>query len=265
MGAPEQRCRRGRGRGAAPRCPFFSERRGGGGVPQPRSCDSLEARAAGVSGVSGTITKRSQESASPPQPPPPPLQLDTRPGERRQLRRGRPSGPRQPRVLRAGAAAPSGPQRASRARAPRPEPSARAPRRLQTLNFSPHPGRPPPAPSPAPLRAAGEPGDARCPEPSFLPSPSLPRLAPPGKPRLRGGLARCPAGGQPPGAGRPAAPASGGASANSDLKGQSPACPVLPPSPLGLRFPRTENQRREEAGRERCPVPPPPPAGALGA
>lgn len=95
MGAPELWRRRGRRRGAAPWCPFFSERRGGGGgVPQPRSCDSLEARAAGVSGVSGTITKRSQESASLPQQPPPPLQLETGPGERRQLRRGPLSRPR---------------------------------------------------------------------------------------------------------------------------------------------------------------------------
>ncbi|XP_045637011.1 protein FAM246C-like [Ursus americanus] len=80
---------------ALPAPPGGRERRGGGGgVPQPRSCDSLEARAAGVSGVSGTITKRSQESASLPQQPPPPLQLETGPGERRQLRRGPLSRPR---------------------------------------------------------------------------------------------------------------------------------------------------------------------------
>lgn len=49
---------KGRGRGTVPSCPFFCKRRGcggGGRVPQPRSCDSLEAQAAGVSASRGPL------------------------------------------------------------------------------------------------------------------------------------------------------------------------------------------------------------------
>lgn len=58
MGCPVE-MEKGRGRGIVPSCPFFSRRRGcgggGGGVPQLRSCDSLEARAAGVSASRGPL------------------------------------------------------------------------------------------------------------------------------------------------------------------------------------------------------------------
>lgn len=179
--------RAGARRGAAPSCPFFCERRGGGGgVPQPRSCDSLEARAAGVSGVSGTITKRSQESASLPQPPPPPpLQLETGPGERRQLLRVQRSGPRpaaHPPGLRS---RPLGPAACPRVQRPRRAAAA------ETKLFPRH-QRPPTALSPAPLRAARDLGETGCQELSSLlltsPLPSRKTPTPGWVPRTGGSL-----------------------------------------------------------------------------
>lgn len=245
VGASKVWRRSGRGRGAAPSCPFCERRGGGGGVPQPRSCDSLEARAAGVSGVAGTITKRSQESASLPQPPPPPpLQLETGPGERRQLRRGRQSGPRpasQPPGLRS---RPLGPAACPRVR--RPCRAAAA----ETKLFPPQ--RPPTALS-SPLRAARHLGETGCQELSSLlltsPLPSR-KTSTPGwvpAPGTASGRSKS----------RPPGPLEHERQLGY-LKGQSPACAVLP-SPLGLSFPRTEKKKRGGGeGNAALPTPPPP-------
>ncbi|XP_030148661.1 skin secretory protein xP2-like [Lynx canadensis] len=158
-----------------------------------------------------------------------------------------------PRILRAFAAAPSGPQRAPRVQRPRPAAEPGRAAAAETKLSRPHPAPSDHLQLSPPLRR--EPPENREPRAAqSRASFSLPRLSPPGKPQLRGGLARCPAGGQPPGAGSLAAPASGSTSANSDLKGQSPARPVLPPSPLGPGFPRTEKKSQEEAGRAPCPA-----------
>lgn len=247
VGASKVWRRSGRGRGAAPSCPFFCKRRGGGGgVPQPRSCDSLEARAAGVSGVAGTITKRSQESASLPQPPPPPpLQLETGPGERRQLRRGRRSGPRpasQPPGL---GSRPLGP--AACPRVQRPRRAAAAETKLLP------PQRPPTALSPAPLRAARDLGETGCQELSSLlltsPLPSRKTSTP--------GWVPAPGTASRRSKSRPPGPLEHERQLGY-LKGQSPACAVLP-SPLGLSFPRTEKKKRGgREGNAALPTPPPP-------
>lgn len=213
-----------------------TRRRGGGGrVPQPRSCDSLEARAAGVSGVSGTITKRSQESASLPQPPLPSLQLKTRPGERQQLRRGGPSGPGPAsptaRIHRRPRQAPGG----QRARAPR---SRWRPccRNHQTF---------PQATAYSSIRAALRDAERKETQATSSRASFLPRLSPPGKQGLQSGPAKRPAGGSALGAESPAAPAAGTASASSDLKGQSLDSPIL-----SLARASFGPRETDEAGRE---------------
>ena len=137
VGAPEPRWRRGRGRGTASSRPFFSKRRGGGGgVPQPRSCDSLEARAAGVSASPGPLQNAARRAR----------RCHSR--RRRRLsssRRARESGGScgadnraatgRARALPAFADAPFRSRPASRAPAPRQSPQA--PPQQEPLNFSP--------------------------------------------------------------------------------------------------------------------------------
>lgn len=154
------------------------------------------------------------------------------------------AGPGQPRILPALAAAPSGPQRAPRARRPRPAVQPARAAAAETKLF-------PPATAYSSLpgsAASGQKTGRRGLPGAELPSPYLAAPLQENRKSAAGWLAARP-GGSLLGAASLAAPASGSTSANSDLKGQSPACPVLLPSPLGRRFPRTE-KKAEEAGRE---------------
>ena len=61
----------------------------------------------------------------------------------------------------------------------------------------------------------------------------------------------------------PPPPAACTTRANSDLKGQSLDCPVLPSISLGLRFPRTERKTRRSQKEIRPLLTAPPPAPTL--